>query len=184
MALRWYIVHAYSNFEHRVKAALEERIERMGLQDKFGEILVPTEEVVEMREGQKRRSERKFFPGYMLVQMSMTESAWYLVKSTPKITGFVGNSTKPQPVPEHEIRQITNQIAEGAERVTPKVMFEKGDSVRVESPVGKIVVPLKISEHIDNDAVFIPRNFSSTPVTSLLMRKKRVDRVKISKVAD
>jgi transcriptional antiterminator NusG len=93
VALRWYIVHAYSNFEHKVKASLEERIERMGLQDKFGEILVPTEEVVEMKEGQKRRSERKFFPGYVLVQMEMDDETWHLVKEVPKVLGFIGGSS-------------------------------------------------------------------------------------------
>ena len=93
VALRWYIVHAYSNFEHKVKQSLEERIERMGLQDKFGEILVPTEEVVEMKEGQKRRSERKFFPGYVLVQMEMDDETWHLVKEVPKVLGFIGGSS-------------------------------------------------------------------------------------------
>jgi len=103
VALRWYIVHAYSNFEHRVKSALEERIERMGLQDKFGEILVPTEEVVEMREGQKRRSERKFFPGYVLVQMEMDDETWHLVKEVPKVLGFIGGSSdRPAPITEKE----------------------------------------------------------------------------------
>ena len=107
MALRWYIVHAYSNFEHRVKAALEERIERMDLQDKFGEILVPTEEVVEMREGQKRRSERKFFPGYVLVQMEMDDETWHLVKEVPKVLGFIGGSSdRPAPITEKEADHI------------------------------------------------------------------------------
>ena len=93
MSLRWYIVHAYSNFEHKVKSSLEERIERMGVQDKFGEILIPTEEVVEMKEGQKRRSERKFFPGYVLVHMEMDDETWHLVKEVPKVLGFIGGAS-------------------------------------------------------------------------------------------
>ena len=134
MAKRWYIVHAYSNFEHRVKAALEERIERMGLQDKFGEILVPTEEVVEMREGQKRRSERKFFPGYVLVQMEMDDETWHLVKETPKVLGFIGGtSEKPAAISEKEANAILRRVEEGAEKPRPKVLFEPGEVVRVTS---------------------------------------------------
>ena len=107
MSKRWYIVHAYSNFEHRVKAVLEERIERYGLEDKFGEILVPTEEVVEMREGQKRRSERKFFPGYVLVNMEMDDETWHLVKEVPKVLGFIGGSSdRPAPITEKEANNI------------------------------------------------------------------------------
>ena len=132
MALRWYIVHAYSNFEHRVKAALEERIERMGLQDKFGEILVPTEEVVEMREGQKRRSERKFFPGYVLVQMEMDDETWHLVKEVPKVLGFIGGSSdRPAPITEAEANRILQRVQEGVDKPRPKVLFEPGEVVRV-----------------------------------------------------
>ena len=129
--MKWYVVHTYSGFENKAKQALEERIKREGLDDEFGEILIPTEEVVEMSRGKRRTSRRKFFPGYMLVKMSISEASWYLVKSTPKITGFVGNSTRPQPVPEVEMRRLSSQIAEGSERLRPKVIFEKGDSVRV-----------------------------------------------------
>ena len=128
---KWYVVHTYSGYENKAKKTLEERIKREKLDDHFAQILIPTEEVVEMKRGKRRTSKRKFFPGYMLVQMTMTEATWYLVKSTPKITGFVGDSTNPPPVPEEEVARITNQIAEGAERVIPKVIFEKGDSVRV-----------------------------------------------------
>ena len=132
VALRWYIVHAYSNFEHKVKAALEERIERMGLQDKFGEILVPTEEVVEMREGQKRRSERKFFPGYVLVQMEMDDETWHLVKEVPKVLGFIGGSSdRPAPITEKEADQILQRVKEGVDKPRPKVLFEPGEVVRV-----------------------------------------------------
>jgi transcriptional antiterminator NusG len=128
---RWYVVHTYSGYENKAKSALEERIKRERMDPLFGRILIPTEEVVEMKRGKRRTSKRKFFPGYMLVEMAMNENTWYLVKSTPKITGFVGGSTKPPPIPEVEVLRITSQIAEGAERIKPKVLFEKGDSVRV-----------------------------------------------------
>jgi len=132
VSLRWYIVHAYSNFEHKVKSSLEERIERMGLQDKFGEILVPTEEVVEMREGQKRRSERKFFPGYVLVQMEMDDETWHLVKEVPKVLGFIGGSSdRPAPITDKEADRILQRVQEGADKPRPKVLFEPGELVRV-----------------------------------------------------
>ena len=130
--LRWYVVHAYSNFEHKVKSSLEERIKRYGLEDKFGEILVPTEEVVEMRDGQKRRSERKFFPGYVLVQMEMDESSWHLVKEVPKVLGFIGGSTdRPAPITEAEATAILDRVQEGVDKPRPKVLFEPGEVVRV-----------------------------------------------------
>ena len=132
MTQRWYIVHAYSNFEHKVKSSLEERIALMGLEDKFGEILVPTEEVVEMKEGQKRRSERKFFPGYVLVQMEMDDETWHLVKEVPKVLGFIGGtSDKPAPITEAEADAILNRVEEGVDRPRPKVLFEVGEVVRV-----------------------------------------------------
>ena len=132
MSLRWYVVHAYSNYEHKVKQSLEERIERFGLGDKFGEILVPTEEVVEMREGQKRRSERKFFPGYVLVQMEMDDETWHLVKEVPKVLGFIGGSSdRPAPISEKEAMSILHQVQEGVEKPRPKVLFEPGELVRV-----------------------------------------------------
>ena len=132
VALRWYIVHAYSNFEHKVKSSLEERIERMGLSDKFGEILIPTEEVVEMKEGQKRRSERKFFPGYVLVQMEMDDETWHLVKEVPKVLGFIGGSSdRPAPISDAEANQILERVREGVDKPRPKVLFEPGEVVRV-----------------------------------------------------
>jgi len=132
MALRWYVVHAYSNFEHKVKHSLEERIKRYGLQDKFGEILVPTEEVVEMREGQRRRSERKFYPGYVLVQMELDDETWHLVKEVPKVLGFIGGSAdRPAPITDAEADSILQRVQEGAERPKPKVLFEPGGVVRV-----------------------------------------------------
>jgi len=132
MALKWYVVHAYSNFENKVKASLEERIKLHGLEDKFGKIMVPTEEVVEMREGQKRRSERKFFPGYVLVEMELDEETWHLVKEVPKVLGFIGGSSdRPAPITEAEANAILNRVEEGVDKPRPKVLFEPGEVVRV-----------------------------------------------------
>ena len=132
MAKRWFVVHAYSGFEKSVQRALADRIQRSGMQDKFGQILVPVEEVVEMKSGQKNISERKFFPGYVLVEMEMTDETWHLVKSTPKVTGFVGGSAnKPTPITEKEVQNILQQIQEGVEKPKPKVLFEIGEVVRV-----------------------------------------------------
>lgn len=132
MSMRWYVVHAYSGFEKSVQRALLERISRSELQDKFGEILVPVEEVVEMKGGQKSISERKFFPGYLLVQMEMTDESWHLVKSTPKVTGFVGGRAhQPTPITDKEVENIMHQVQEGVEKPRPKVLFEAGESVRV-----------------------------------------------------
>jgi transcriptional antiterminator NusG len=132
MAMRWYVVHAYSGFENRVKQSLVERVARSGVQDKFGEILVPTEEVVEMREGQKRKSERKFFPGYVLVQMEMDDDTWHLVKEVPKVLGFIGGtSDRPAPITDREANAILQRVQEGAEKPRPKVLFEPGEVVRV-----------------------------------------------------
>ena len=132
MSKKWYVVHAYSGFEKSVQRALADRIQRQSMQDKFGQILVPVEEVVEMRAGQKSTSERKFFPGYVLVEMDMDEQSWHLVKNTPKVTGFVGGTaTKPTPISEKEVQNILNQIKEGVEKPRPKVLFEVGEAVRV-----------------------------------------------------
>jgi transcriptional antiterminator NusG len=130
--MRWYVVHAYSGFEKSVARNLIERIERAGMKDRFGEILVPVEEVVEMKGGQKKTAERKFFPGYVLVQMEMDDDTWHLVKSTPKVTGFVGGTaTKPAPISEKEVQSILDQMREGVEKPKPKVLFEVGEVVRV-----------------------------------------------------
>ena len=132
MALRWYVVHAYSGFENQVVISLKDRIVRGGMQDKFGEILVPTEEVVEMREGQKRKSDRKFFPGYVLVQMEMGDAAWHLVKDVPKVMGFIGGtSDKPAPITEKEAQAILQRVHAGVDKPRPKVLFEPGEVVRV-----------------------------------------------------
>jgi transcriptional antiterminator NusG len=132
MSLQWYVVHAYSNFEHKVKESLIERVRRAGLQDRFGEILVPTEEVVEMRDGQRRKSERKFFPGYVLVQMEMDDETWHLVKEVPKVLGFIGGSSdRPAPISDKEAQAILNRVQEGVDKPRPKVLFEPGEVVRV-----------------------------------------------------
>jgi transcriptional antiterminator NusG len=132
MALRWYVVHAYSNFENKVKQALEERIKREGLEQYFGKILVPTEEVVEMRMGQQRKSERKFFPGYVLVQMDLTDETWHLVKDVPKVLGFIGGtSDRPAPISEKEAMSILNRVEDGVNKPRPKTMFEAGEVIRV-----------------------------------------------------
>ena len=132
MSKRWYVVHAYSGFEKSVQRALLERIQRQGLQDLFGQVLVPVEEVVELKSGQKSISERKFFPGYVLVEMEMNDESWHLVKSTPKVTGFVGGTAnKPSPISEKEVEKIMQQMQDGVEKPRPKVLFEPGEVVRV-----------------------------------------------------
>jgi len=132
MTKRWYVVHAYSGFEKSVQRALVDRIARAGMQDAFGQILVPVEEVVEMKSGQKSISERKFFPGYVLVEMDMNDESWHLVKSTPKVTGFVGGTAnKPSPISEKEVDKIMQQMQEGVEKPRPKVLWEQGEVVRV-----------------------------------------------------
>lgn len=132
MSMRWYVVHAYSQYENSVKKALTERISRAGLQDSFGEILVPTEEVVEIKDGVKRMTERKFFPGYVLVNMEMNEDTWHLVKSTPKVLGFIGGTPdKPAPISEKEANSILNRVEEAVEKPKPKTLYEPGEGIRV-----------------------------------------------------
>jgi len=132
MAKRWYVIHAYSGYEKRVAAALRERIELHGMQDSFGEILVPTEEVVEMRAGQKRKSERKFFPGYVLVQMELNDASWHLVKDTPRVMGFIGGKAdRPAPITEKEAEAILQRVDDSIEKPKPKTIFEPGEMVRV-----------------------------------------------------
>ncbi len=132
MAKRWYVVHAYSGFENQVVQLLKERIKRSQLNDSFGDVVVPTEEVVEMRDGQKRRSDRKFFPGYVLVQMEMNDDTWHLVKSVPKVMGFIGGTAdRPAPISDKEAEAILQRVQEGAEKPRPKILFEPGEVVRV-----------------------------------------------------
>jgi transcriptional antiterminator NusG len=129
---RWYVVHAYSGFERKVKQSLEERIALAGLSDLFGQVLVPTEEVVEMRGGQKRRSERKFFPGYVLIQMVLNDDTWHLVKETPRVMGFIGGTAdKPAPITQREVDEIINRLEETVDKPAHKIVYEPGEMVRV-----------------------------------------------------
>jgi transcriptional antiterminator NusG len=130
--MRWYVVQAYSGFEKRVQQSMQNRIDRSDIKDQFGQVLVPTEDVVELKNGQKRTSERKFFPGYVLVQMTMSEAAWHLVKSVPRVSGFVGGtSSQPVPISDREAQSILQQVVEGAEHPRPKYTFAPGEVVRV-----------------------------------------------------
>ncbi len=131
MAQKWYVVHTYSGFENRAKQNLEERVKNLGKGDYFSNILVPTETVVELVKGKKKTSQRKIFPGYILVQMELNEETWHIVKDTPKITGFAGDSTKPIPISEKEVEEIMSSMKEGVAKAKSKVSFNVGDSVRV-----------------------------------------------------
>jgi transcriptional antiterminator NusG len=131
MAKKWYVVHTYSGFENRAKKSLEERIKREKLEEKFGEVLIPTENVIEVVRGEKRTTKRKFFPGYILVQMELDDQTWHLVKSTPKVTGFVGGTKNPPAIPDDEVERLTKQISEGVLKPKPRHQFEEGETVRV-----------------------------------------------------
>lgn len=131
MDLKWYIVHTYSGFENKVKKTLEERIKNLGQEEFFGKVLVPTEQVVELRQGQKRTSSRKFYPGYILVQMQLNDDTWHTVRNTAKVTGFVGGEVKPTPIPDEEAERIIQQMQEGISKPKPRYQFEEGDEVRV-----------------------------------------------------
>ncbi|MBV9116669.1 MAG: transcription termination/antitermination protein NusG, partial [Acetobacteraceae bacterium] len=131
MAKRWYVVHVYSGFEKKIAEQIKEQAAQKGLSDQFEEVLVPSEEVVEMRRGQKVNAERKFFPGYVLVKMDLTDEAWHLVKNTPKVTGFLGTRNRPSPITEAEAERIMKQTQEGVEHPRPSVLFEVGEQVRV-----------------------------------------------------
>ena len=131
MAMRWYVVHVYSSFEKKVAEAIREQVRQKAMDDRFEEILVPTEEVVEMRRGQKINAERKFFPGYVLVKMDISDESWHLVKNTPKVTGFLGSRGRPSPISDAEADRILRQVKEGVERPKPSIIFEVGEQVRV-----------------------------------------------------
>ena len=131
MSKEWYVVHTYSGFEGKVKSSIEERSKTLGLQDKISQILIPTEDVVELRNGKKRTSTRKFFPGYILVEMEMDDSTWHLVKDTPKVTGFVGDKQKPSPITEEEVGNIRTQMDMGTAPAKREAAFSRGDSVRI-----------------------------------------------------
>jgi transcriptional antiterminator NusG len=129
--LKWFVVHTYSGFEQKVKANLEERIKTLGQEEYFGRILVPTEQVIELRKGQKKTSSRKFYPGYIMVQMALNDETWHTVRNTAKVTGFVGGGTKPPPIPDQEAERIIRQMEEGISKPKPKYQFEEGDEVMV-----------------------------------------------------
>lgn len=132
MAMKWYVVQAYSGFENKVRQALTERVQMYNMADKFGQILVPTEEVVEMRAGQKRRSERKFFPGYVLVEMELDDASWHLVKDTPRVLGFIGGtSDRPAPITQKEADAILRRVEDSTDKPRPKTLFEPGEMIRV-----------------------------------------------------
>lgn len=131
MALRWYVIHVYSGFERKVAASIQEQAQKKDMQDKFAEILIPTEEVIEVRRGAKVSAERKFFPGYVLIKMDLSDETWHLVKSTPKVTGFLGSRDRPSPISEGEAMRILTQMKEGVERPKHSVSFEIGEQVRV-----------------------------------------------------
>ena len=131
MEKHWYVVHTYSGYENKVKLALEERIKQFGKEESFAEIIVPTENVVELVKGEKKTTSRKFFPGYVLINMAMDNETWHIVRSTPKVTGFIGGGQKPIPIPDQQVNEILDQIKEGTLKPKPKVSFEKGDSVRI-----------------------------------------------------
>ena len=131
MAQHWYVIHVYSGFEKKVAESIREQADAKGMGDLFAEVLVPTEEVVEMRRGTKVQSERKFFPGYVLVKLDLTDETWHLVKNTPKVTGFLGSGQRPAPVPQREVDSILRQVQEGIERPKPSITFEIGEQVRV-----------------------------------------------------
>lgn len=131
MAARWYVIHVYSGFEKKVKDSILEQARQKGMEDKFQEVLVPVEEVVEVRRGAKVNAERKFFPGYVLIKMDLTDETWHLVKNTPKVTGFLGGKGRPSPITEAEAERIMKQVQEGIERPKPSVTFEIGEQVRV-----------------------------------------------------
>ncbi|MDF1581356.1 MAG: transcription termination/antitermination protein NusG [Desulfuromonadales bacterium] len=131
MTMKWYGVHTYSGFENKVKLSLEERIRSLGVEDMFGEVLIPSETVVELKNGERRTSTRKFFPGYILVQMELNDETWHVVKGTAKVTGFVGGGNTPPSIPDAEVAKITSRMEEGIEHPKPKVEFEVGETVRV-----------------------------------------------------
>ncbi|MEA3359883.1 MAG: transcription termination/antitermination protein NusG [Thermodesulfobacteriota bacterium] len=131
MELKWYIVHTYSGFENRVKLALEEKIKSFGKEDFFGQIIVPTEKVVELVKGKKKTSSRKFYPGYIMIQMALTDETWHMVQDTDKATGFLGGKTKPVPISENEAKGVLSRMKDGEEKPKPKFYFEQGDEVRV-----------------------------------------------------
>ena len=164
--MQWYIIHTYSGFESRVKESLRQRAEAMGMGEAIGEILIPTEEVVEMRDGKKIVSSKKFFPGYILVHMRMSDDAWHMVKNTPKVTGFVGTGVKPTPLHQEEVDRIINQVTTSAEKPKPKFVYKEGESVRiVDGPFSNFTGTVEEVNHDRNTLKIMVTIFGrSTPV--------------------
>lgn len=131
MAKAWYVIHTYSGFENKVKANIEQRLKHLGLEDSVSQILIPTEDIFELRKGQKQLSTRKFFPGYVMIEMEMSDEAWYAIKNTPKVTGFLGAGNNPTPMSQDEIKAILNQMETGHTKPRPKILFEKGERVKI-----------------------------------------------------
>lgn len=131
MAFRWYVIHTYSGFENKVKLALEEGIATAGMEEDFGDILIPEEDIVELVKGEKKTSKRKFFPGYVLIQMELNNDTWHIVKNTPKVTGFIGSKDKPSPVSDEDVQSLRTRIDEGTLKPKPKYRFEEGDHVKI-----------------------------------------------------
>jgi transcriptional antiterminator NusG len=131
MAKQWYIVHTYSGYENKVRESLKQRADALGMSEAIGEVLIPTEDVVEMRDGNRVISKKKFFPGYVLINMEMNDATWHVVKNTPKVTGFVGSATSPVPLTQEEVDRIINQVSVAAEKPKPKFQFQRGDPVRI-----------------------------------------------------
>ena len=163
---QWYIIHTYSGFESRVKESLRQRADAMAMGDVIGDILIPTEEVVEMKDGRKVVSSKKFFPGYILVNMAMSDDAWHMVKNTPKVTGFVGTGIKPTPLPQEEVDRIINQVTTSAEKPKPKFIFKEGEQVRiVDGPISNFSGTVEEVNHDRNTLKIMVTIFGrSTPV--------------------
>ena len=166
MAHRWYVIHVHSGFEKKVAQTVRETAIKKGLEERFSEILVPTEEVIEIRRGAKVNAERKFFPGYVLIKMDLTDESWHLVKNTPKVTGFLGGSGRPAPISESEAQRILNQVIEGVEHPKPSITFEVGEQVRVaDGPFATFVGMVEeVDEHKSRLKVAVSIFGRATPV--------------------
>ncbi len=172
----WYIIHTYSGFENRVKESLRQRADAMGMGEMVGEILIPTEEVVEMKDGKKVVSSKKFFPGYILVNMAMSDDAWHMVKNTPKVTGFVGTGIKPTPLLQEEVDRIINQVTISAEKPKPKFIFKEGEQVRiVDGPFSNFTGTVQEVNHDRNTLKIMVTIFGrSTPVELDFLQVEKV----------
>src|SRR3989441_3034844 len=176
MAKQWYIVHTYSGYEGKVRESLKQRVDALGMNEVIGEILIPTEDVVEMRSGAKIISSKKFFPGYVLINMEMSDNAWHVVKNTPKVTGFVGSGTRPTPIPDEEVERIVNRVKEAVEKPKPKFDFRSGETVRiVEGPFSNFTGTVEeINEDRSTLKVMVTIFGRSTPVELEFLQVERL----------